>query len=264
MIILYLGELVNWNYSVNNNNAKKELYMGQLNNIRDWIGFASDICVLAITIYTFYKTFIYSRLSLLQIDGHYSHADGESHQIVLLNKKMSPVVVTSVKLIIDEKYLFPFSQDAPIVIEGYSTYRFSSGDIGYIEPEIRIYGDNIIVEVTLEHKRKVYLNTNGKKIWYYPKGKLEKLEQVKCITNRYNDKIIPQYAKYALLVNVPEQDSKTIFVFSNGAMTDAILGCNGLSEEVVESKKKLKDFLHEWLDQYNITFYVDDLDRWKI
>ena len=233
--------------------------MQQLNNIRDWIGFASDMCVLVITIYTFYKTFIYSRLSLLQIKSNFTNTNGECHQVILLNKKMSPIVVTGIRLIIDEKYLFKFSQNEPVVIDGYSTYTFSSGDIGYIEPKIEIVAnDNVIVEITLEHKRKVYLKRN-RRLWYYSKKKLENMERVTCITNRYNDKIIPQNAKYVLVINMTEEEVETIFIFANGVMTNDILGYNGLPTDVVKSKEKLEAFLHEWLDQYGIKFYVEDV-----
>lgn len=235
--------------------------MQELNNIRDWIGFASDMCVLVITIYTFYKTFIYSRLSLLQIKSYFTNTNGESHQVILLNKKMSPIVVTGVRLIIDEKYLFTFSQNEPIVIDGYSTYAFSSGDIGYIEPEIRIVGnDNVIVEITQEYKRKVYLKRD-RKLWYYSKKKLETMERVICITNLYNDKIIPRNAKYVLVTNMEGKENETSFIFSSGKMTTDIVGYNGLPEEVTKTKETLENFLHEWLDQYGIKFYVKDIKK---
>lgn len=231
--------------------------MEQLKDIRDWIGFASDMCVLAITIYTFYKTFIYSKLSLLQIKS--SFTDGENYQVILLNKKMSPIVVTGVRLIVDEKYLFKFSQNEPVVIDGYSTYTFSSGDIGYIEPKISIVAnDNVIVEITLEHKRKVYLKRN-RRLWYYSKKKLEKMERVICITNLYNDKIIPRNAKYILVTNMEGKENETSFIFSSGKITTDILGYNGLPEEITKTKETLENFLHEWLDQYNIKFYVEDV-----
>lgn len=229
-------------------------------DIRDWITFASDICVLLITIYTFYKTFICSKIEVVSFINDYT-MNGESHDITFLNKKMVPMGITKVQLIIEDKYLLTFASPRnPIIIEGFSTCSISTGEFGYIDHEIRISPKNVIVEVTLLHNKKIYLGSKKRYLYMLLRNRVFNLERAGMVTYKFNNKIVPRYAKYILVVK--EKDVKeniTAFIFESGIMTETIAGHNGIPEEVVGNIESLGKFLHEWLDVYEIKFILKEI-----
>lgn len=229
-------------------------------DIRDWITFASDICVLLITIYTFYKTFICSKIEVVSFINDYS-MNGESHDIIFLNKKMVPMAITEVQLIIEDKYLFTFANPRnPIIIEGFSTCSISTGEFGYIDHELSIFSENVIVEVTLLHNKKIYLGGIKRYLYMLFRKRVFNLERASKVTYKFNNKIIPRYAKYILIIKEKDvKEDTTVFIFESGVMTEVIAGYNGIPKEVVGNIESLSDFLHEWLDIYEIKFILKEI-----
>lgn len=229
-------------------------------DIRDWITFASDICVLLITIYTFYKTFICSKIEVVSFINDYS-MNGESHDITFLNKKMVPMAITEVQLIIEDKYLFTFANPRnPIIIEGFSTCSISTGEFGYIDHELSIFSENVIVEVTLLHNKKIYLGGIKRYLYMLFRKRVFNLERASKVTYKFNNKIIPRYAKYILIIKEKDvKEDTTVFIFESGVMTEVIAGYNGIPKEVVGNIESLSDFLHEWLDIYEIKFILKEI-----
>lgn len=237
--------------------------MINIEEIRNWVTFAADMCVLGITFYTAYKTFICTRIDLLSFSGSHDTKEGEMYSIVISNRRIMPLAISEVNLIVDGTYLLPLMNNRePIIIEGFGTYTISSKRFGYLEPDIGIFGSNVVVEITIEQRKRVYLRLHkGRK--FYTKKKISQLERVEMITNIINGKIIPKHAKYVIVVRYENQSENVIgFIFESGVMTEAILGYNGLPKEVTYDIKKLEEYLYEWLDKYNVEFRIKYLDTY--
>ena len=232
--------------------------MELITEIKEWIAFGADVLIWFITIYTFYKTFICRKLSLLNMSTTSTTHEGTYHEITLLNRRMAPLVITGVRLIVDNKYLYTLYDGKAVVIEGYSSKTIVSEKYGFLEPDIPImYSENTVVEVMVDGEKRLYLKTN-KRARRYSKRKLNKMVKVQKITLRFDDKIIPTNAKYIISIANKEKID-TIFAFESGYLTECILGYNGLPPYMVKDKKSLEQGLHELLDQHKIDFQVEEI-----
>lgn len=85
------------------------------NTITSTISLMGDICVSAITIYMFYLGFISDKISIIS-SSHYYGLDGESFSLLLKNKSMRTISITSVNCIFKGKYRVKMDNFAESVI----------------------------------------------------------------------------------------------------------------------------------------------------
>ena len=78
--------------------------MGWVSIIREWVNFSANICILLITIYTFYITFISCKIKFLSISESHPNNNENSFSVVIENKSFSTLVVTKVSLIVNNEY----------------------------------------------------------------------------------------------------------------------------------------------------------------
>lgn len=229
-----------------------------ISSSKEWITFAADICILLITIYTFYITFISQKIKLISISQSSSNTKGDSFYVVLENKSLSPQVITNINLIIENKYKVNLNKfEIPFILEPYKAKEVGSDRYSYTMPSLPyLNSENTILEVTTT-RNKLYLSMNKKT----PRVKKEMKEipyNVTKIKNTYNERIIPKDAKFVL--NVSKGDWQNIvFVFKTGLMTGEVLGCNGLPEEVLESQENFIQFLDIWLKPNGLNYHVEEL-----
>lgn len=232
--------------------------MNSFTIIREWVTFAADICILLITIYTFYITFISQKIKFISLSNSSSNSKGDSFSVVLENKSLSPQVINDIYMIVDNKYKIQVKKfEVPLVLEPYTAKEISSEKYSYTNPSLPLKtGENVILEV----------NTTRKKLYLYMRKKTPKVTKemkdikynVTKITKTYNEKVIPQNAKYVL--SVAKGDWKnTVFIFKTGVMTGEILGYNGIMKDALKSKEDLIQYLDNWLKPNGINYYLEQL-----
>ena len=226
--------------------------------IRDWVNFAANMCILVITIYTFFITFISKRIKFRSITVSNSHSEGNSFSVVLENKTLSPMLIDDINLIIENQYKVKIKRfDSPLILEPFTAKKVTSAKHSYTVPHLG---------AAIGHKSVLEVNMSGKKIYLPLYNKTPKVskqmkkisENVMTITNTHNGKIVPEFAKYALSVSKDDWNT-TVFIFESGGMTGEILGYNGLPEEVVKEKVKLVEYLNDWLKPNNINYRVIEI-----
>lgn len=224
--------------------------------IRDWVTFASDICILLITLYTFYKTFISKKIRFVSVFESLSNSDGNNFSIVIENKSLSPQVINDIHLIIDNKYKIQVKKlEAPLILEPYTAQKVESERYSYTDPPLPAFIGNKMVLEVITSRKKLYFPIHKK----IPRVKSElrnSSDNVMKITNVYNDKIVPSNAIFVLIVKKGDCEN-TIFIFESGIMTGTIHGCNAVPEEVVKDIQTLKNFLDSWLKPLEIKYYVE-------
>lgn len=229
--------------------------------IREWITFAADICILLITIYTFYITFISQKVKFISLADSSSHSNGNSFSVVLENKSLSPQVINDIYMIVDNKYKIQVKKfEIPLILEPYTAKGISSNNYSYTAPSLPPKTrKNVILEV-ITTRKKLYLSMHKKR----PKVAKEMkniLYNVTKITNTYNEKIVPKNAKYILSVSKEEWEN-TVFIFKTGLMTGEILGYNGIPENTLKSQKDLTLFLDNWLKPNGLNYYLNQLPNY--
>ncbi|AYK06545.1 hypothetical protein [Brevibacillus laterosporus] len=232
--------------------------MSFFSSIREWVTFAANICILLITIYTFYLTFISKKIKFMSISESLSITDGDNFSVVLENKSLSPLVIEEIYLIIDNKYKVQVKKfESPLILEAYTAQKVTSHRYSYTAPSLpSLIGNNTVLEVKTSRK-KLYLRLHKK----VPKVTREMRNipyNVEKITNTYNEKIVPKNAKFVLVASKGDWQ-KTVFIFKTGVMTGEILGYNGMPEEAVKDQGNLLRFLDSWLKPNGVKYYVNQL-----
>jgi len=232
--------------------------MNSFTIVREWVTFAADICILLITIYTFYITFISQKIKFISLSNSSSNSKGDSFVVILENKSLSPQVIKDIYMIVDNKYKILVKKfEVPLVLEPYTANEISSEKYSYTIPSLPLTTrENVILEVSTTRK-KLYLHMHKKT----PKVKKEMKNipyNVTKITKTYNEKIVPQNAKYALTVSKEEWQS-TIFIFKTGVMTGEILGYNGIPEDALKSNEDLIQYLDNWLKPNGLNYSLNQL-----
>lgn len=228
--------------------------------IRDWVNFAANMCILVITIYTFFITFISQKIKLRSISTASSNSEGNSFSVVLENKTLSPILIDNINLIVDGQYKVKVKRfDSPLILEPFTAKKVTSEKYSYTVPNLENMSDyKNVVEVNISGK-KIYLSLN-KNTPKVSKNMKQSRENVIRITNTYNGKNVPQFAKYILIVSKDDWNN-TVFIFESGAMTGEIFGYNSLPKKVVKKKAKLIEYLDDWFKPNVIDYYVEEISN---
>ncbi len=229
-----------------------------LSSIREWVTFAADMCILLITTYIFYLTFISKKIKFMSVSQSLSTSNGNNFSVVLENKTLSPVVILDIYLIIDNKYKIQVKKfENPLILDVYTAQKVISDRYSHTVPTLPSFiGKNTTIEVQTSRK-KLYLRLH--KCTPRVTREMKNLpNNVTKITNTYNEKIVPENAKFVLIVSKGDWQN-TLFIFGTGVMTGEVLGYNGLPEEAVEDKETLLCFLNSWLKPTGMEYYVEEL-----
>lgn len=233
--------------------------MLNLSNMRDWIGFCADICMLFITLYTFYLTFIRIRLNFCGIGENNSNSDGKSFYVIIENRFLLPVVINNVNLIMNDKYKICLTEmKDPLIIESFCAKRVESKKYAKLYPNnVNINFEESILEV-ITTKKVLYLKLN-KKAHISKKMKKMKAPNVCMMTYEYNNKIVPENAVYSLDY-IRDSKNHTVFIFKSGILTENILGYTAVPVENMNNKKQLEEFLDKFFVENGVEeFYLRDI-----
>lgn len=87
--------------------------------IKSGLALIGDICLFCISIYTFRLTVFPKKLNFISFQHNRTSLNGDSFEIVLENRSLSPVVILSIDLLIDSYKIAVFNGNK--IIEGFKT-----------------------------------------------------------------------------------------------------------------------------------------------
>lgn len=227
--------------------------------IREWVSFSANLCILIITLYTFYLTFISKKVRVLFFGKEYSEK-GNSLNIVLHNKSLSPITVTSVKVIVNKKYKFLFKNfENPITINPFTTKYIEMESFCYMESVTTVQDledKNIILEIQTPYK--ILFVGFKNKIFYLSKNIKKMHCNVTVIKESYNNQLIMPGTRY--IVNFRYNNIvKNIFIHESGKMTDNIMGYNAIPDTIINNKNDVRNIIKTILEPYNIKFNLEEV-----
>lgn len=220
------------------------------------------MCILLITFYTFFITFISKKIKFRSFSVSSSLKEGNSFSVVLENKTLSPILIDNINLIVNNQYKIPFKKfDSPLIIEPFTAKKIHSEKYSYMSPDLEIIDDSKnTLEVIMTGGKKIYLNSHKKTPRIKRKMK-NSSSNVQIVTNIYNGKIVPKYARYALTI-FKDGEKDTTFIFKTGVMTEEIYGYNGIPKKNVKTKASLIAYLEDFFKSESInidSYYVKEL-----
>lgn len=132
-----------------------------LQTMREWATFSADICILLITAYTFYITFISKKLKLLSFSVNNSDR-GDSFHLVLENRSFAPICIEEIYLVFSGQHKIKFGEyQQPVVLNAFSAIGLSMEPFSFLYPSVsswEVRNDLVVCVVT------------SRKNLYTPKG----------------------------------------------------------------------------------------------
>ncbi len=107
------------------------------------IDFLGNICVVAITIYTFYLTFLSKKVKIIGCATQHSVFEGERLSFTLYNYSMQAFDISRVYLICDKTRLIPISLKESVVLEPRKSLVLEIPPYTRLMEEVDIYPKNI-------------------------------------------------------------------------------------------------------------------------
>ncbi len=234
--------------------------------VKDILPVVGDLCLFFISVYTFRLTVFPKKMRFIRYNMCCSTFEGDSLEITLENRALSPMVIQSVS-VVQKGYLIKiFSQDDeddPCIIEGFKTGKIKMIPFSAIDSQ-----DG---EITFGLTKGLYLiveTPHGKQYLNYvgaPKKRFlrlrEKFNPVKPTTVKrfyFNEKILKPYVRYAISYADACGNTHTIFVHKSGLMSEAPFGYNGLSEDIASSKDNMYAHFEKEFSKVNLPFEITE------
>ena len=230
--------------------------------IRNWITFASDISILLITLYTFRLTFISKKIKVLSY-GTTCDKDGNSYNLIIENRSLSPIVVKSVSMIVDKKWkLGIIKYKKPLIVNPFSTEYIEKNKYGYIEHEEEFRFEDVVFEIETS-KGKYYIPFN-KRFSKISKELKKITSNVNCFNYMYNNKIILPEAKYIVDIYKNKDFVDTIFILKSGLMTDSLNGIDKISIKNIDSKSEVVEEIERIISETDYSVKISDVKKFLI
>ena len=233
--------------------------------INDILPAIGNLCLFFISVYTFRLTIFPKKLRFIKYVPSFSTFEGDSVEITLENRALSPVVVQTVSLVSDGYNIKIFSEDddGTCIIDGFKTGKIRMNPFSFIfteEGEINFGLEKELYLVVKTPRGKQYLNLVGAPKRYFLRLR-EKLHPTKrTIVKRhyFNEKILKPYVRYAILYADKNGNTQTVFVHNSGLMSKALFGYNGLPEEIVANKETMYAHFEKEFSKYNTSFSIKE------
>lgn len=228
-----------------------------LHVLKEWLPFVADICVFGITIYTFYLTFLTKKIRFLSFGQEISAIEGVKLSIVLENRCLSSIAISTVDLIIDDKYSINIANcfSDPITIEPLKSCKITSQPITdseipdeYLlkiisakkfEASVRLYSGE-----TIETHKNIW-----EKISRYFISKLgikKNRQKINLIRKHIDNIFISSYVKYLLKIH-EKHNIINILILDSGRCSQKYQNLDVVPENIVNNYDKTKVFIKKHL-----------------
>lgn len=241
--------------------------------IRELFSLVGDVCLFAITVYTFRLTVFPKKLRFIGYRPSFSTFEGDSLSITLENRSLSPVVVQSVYMLFGEYYIqiFNSDDDGECIIEGFKTstivmnpfskITINGDEVSFHEVKdliLRIDTPRGVQYVAFAHGPRKRLTLLARKI---KDAKMKNFPLKMGLVKRsyFNKKIVKDYVRYALVFKEKGGEQHTVFIHKSGFMSEAPFGYNGLPKDLVEDKTRLQKHFENEFAKRDTPFGLIDL-----
>lgn len=233
------------------------------NNVLPAVG---NLCLFFISVYTFRLTIFPKKLRFIGYKPCFSMFEGDSLEITLENRALSPVVIEAVSVVLNGYSIKIFSEeenDGPCVIDGFKTGKIKMEPFSFIyteDGEISFGIDKNVYLVVDTPRGKQYLNyaVGPRKHFIKLREKSNPTKQTTVKRNYFNDKILKPYVRYAILYADEQKNTHTVFVLQSGVMSEMLFGYNGLTEDIVSSKETMITHFEKEFSKYDISFGIKE------
>ena len=226
-------------------------YQASCGEVKSTISTISSLCVMFVTIFTFYKTHVSWGVKEVNIYKDITSFNGKGISLFLKNESLMPKTITSVHLLIDNCYIIKIkSYERPVVINPYS-YLFAELRYTFIQKELDkqspLCEERMSYIITTPEN--VYIiDSTGEIIDRLSEGdfyiKYQKFEKIETHSVYFNDHTISSIVRYGL---VAESDgAKYYYLVEKNGLVDFSLPWheNKIDEKHLCDKEILMKYLN--------------------
>lgn len=229
-----------------------------------------DICLFFISVYTFRLTIFPKKLRFIGFRPSFSTFDGNSLEITLENRALSPVVVQAISLVQDDYCVKIFSEDdencETCIIDGFKTAKIKMIPYSQIScdgAELNFHNFKKMYLVVETPRGKQYLNfaRGPQKRFLWIQEKLHPPKSARVVRDYINGKIVKPYIRYAVIYVDKSGNQHTVFIHKAGVMSEMLFGHNTLPKEIIDDREKLYEYFEKEFSQYDIPFGIKGLNN---
>lgn len=228
--------------------------------LKEYISPLGDACILLLTIYTFYRTYVSKKINFLGFSLNSSIWDGFSIGVNIQNWSLSTISVNKIELVINEEIKITIKDfNDPLILEPLksvkiesernSEFPFKSSELFDSELKLQIYGFNgkVIESKFKRHTKK-------------PRN-IKEYKQLSVVNKTFDGKVVTPNMKYKVYIFENGLLQESFIIMKRGLMEKHLWGFNVIPEEHLESKESLKEFLFSIIDKDKYTIDIVDLEK---
>ncbi len=232
------------------------------NDFISWISFGADLCILGITIYTTWKTFLEKHIKLLSYSPNFCSMFGGSFiSVVVENTSLSPISVENVDIVYDNHYVINLNKyKEPLILKPQQATTIT------MEPFSQL-SEISLDEIEFKDFYLIFTTSRGKIISNFKRMpvKHNRKNTYKIVTimrRTFNGLIIPPDVKYAILMKV-DGKQQTILINDGGIMDKDIYGYNAIPRSDINDIERVKAHIRAIIDKFNPeqNFYIKPMDE---
>lgn len=218
-------------------------------NFMSGISFAADMCILLITLYTTYKTFIDKKIKLLTYTPNFGGKfGGKFISIVVENTSLSPLSVEKIDIVYDNHYVINFAKyNEPLILQPQHATAIT------MDPFSKLAGISLEELVTKEFYL-IFSTSKGEIISSFrqmpvKQNKNNSYRSVLVVRKFFNGTIITPDIKYAIIIEI-DGVSKTIFLKECGLIDKDIYGYHFIHLRDINNIDMVKADIKSIIDQF--------------
>lgn len=162
--------------------------------------------------------------------------------IILKNNKNKPIVIFEIKAVIDDKYYMEIENlNTPIVLKGLEVVKINTSPVsewGFEKQESILSFDDKKIKIYIATANTL-IECNSIKVNKFEKFK--NLKIIQKITKKHNNLVYNNNVLY-IIDYISNKNINSVLVLKDGFMNKPIFGYNALSEELLESEKKIEEY----------------------
>lgn len=226
--------------------------------LRDYISPLGNTCILLLTIYTFYRTYISKKVKFFGYSVSNSVLEGFSIGINIQNWSLSTIAVSKIELVVDEKVKITINKfDDPLILEPLKSVKISSEQMSDSPSELDNLFNSELKLLTHCFNGKVIISKIER---HFKPRKTKEYEQLTVFTKTYDGKIVTPNMKYKVYIYENDILQESFIILHGGVMEKCLGGFNVIPEECLKSKKNLKEFLFKYIDRNKYTIEIFDFE----
>lgn len=232
---------------------------------RDWFGIIGNGCILAISLYAFWRTFISKRIIFSGFNTNSSLTNGSTISVTVENKTLSPIIITKVNILTGKSFKIEIkSFDEPYILAPLSAAKFISDPFSELSESINLHDYAKIRRLRIE----VYTSNGRLYDTFIPyDGRYEKRTRgipiVKRCEYMYNGVMLSPEIKYAIHLTLPEDKESLFFLLQDGIFIENPFPIPTIDMNTNTTCEQVSSFVKKYIPPHegSIGVCVDDFSE---